>query len=386
MGLILGMNICERDSCVCYYDQQKNVTETVSFAGSAASVSNPEPLHQLLYSEKLGGADFDRLTEMIGYLVQTACKYCGQEEIDRLVVTAESFDITVLDALAAACSRIGSICDKVEFISHEESFAYYAFHMHRDLWLNGVVLFDYSENGFFGCRMHMAKIKNKNIIVQTKDSRSAADVLLEALKIADRYEGLKAVEEELLVYAREVLEGETASGVYLTGAGFDTAQLPDAFLKYICNRHRVFAGQNLYVKGACYAAYDALEQSSAQFLVACRNRLPATIDMDIVERGADKIFRVAEAGTNWYSASRSVDFIVDDCDKITLHIEPASGEKKYDETVDLSDFPYRQDKTLRIGVTFEFTGDDRCNISVVDKGFGDFVQSSGKVVYKTLAL
>ena len=121
-------------------------------------------------------------------------------------------------------------------------------------------------------------------------------------------------------------------------------------------------------------------------LVACRNRLPSTIDMDIVERGKNKIFRIAQAGANWYSSSREVDFIVDECSSLTLHIQPANGQKPYDEVVDFADFPYRQGKMSRINVLFEFTGDDRCNITVKDKGFGEFIKSSGKVVYKTIEL
>ena len=51
--------------------------------------------------------------------------------------------------------------------------------------------------------------------------------------------------------ADKLIGKKAASSVYLTGRGFDTTRLPDAFLKCICNRHRLFAGQNLYVKGAC---------------------------------------------------------------------------------------------------------------------------------------
>ena len=62
------------------------------------------------------------------------------------------------------------------------------------------------------------------------------------------------------------------------------------------------------------------------------------------------------------------------------------GQKPYDEIVDFSDFPYRAGKTTRINVRFEFEGDDRCSVTVTDKGFGCFVQASGKSVVRSIDL
>ena len=34
----------------------------------------------------------------------------------------------------------------------------------------------------------------------------------------------------------------------------------------------------------------------------------------------------------------------------------------------------------RLDVEFNFTADNKCNVTIRDKGFGDFVKSSGKVI------
>lgn len=383
-GLVLGIDVCNEYSHVSYYDKSKSLPESIPFIGNVNILENPKKLNDMFDSAASVGEDVEELANLLGYIISAARKHCGCREIDRICITTPQFDITVLDRFKAACIRLGGNMEKIEFISHEESFAYYAFNMHRDLWINGVVLMDYSSDGLTACRMELVNVKGTNVIVESEYTAHNEDEIMRTVKSGGEI-GLDVVADRLLQCASEVMEGKATSSVYLTGIGFDTTKLPDEFLKYICNKHRVFAGQNLYVKGACNSAWETYIGRN-DVLVACRNRLPSTIDMDIVERGKNKIFRIAQAGANWYSSSREVDFIVDECSSLTLHIQPANGQKPYDEVVDFADFPYRQGKMSRINVLFEFTGDDRCNITVKDKGFGEFIKSSGKVVYKTIEL
>ena len=81
-----------------------------------------------------------------------------------------------------------------------------------------------------------------------------------------------------------------------------------------------------------------------------------------------------------------MDFIVDDCTEIKLKMIPIAGKANYEEIVDLTEFPYRNNKTTRIKMEFKFTADDRCLITVKDKGFGDIVRSSGKLIHKNLKI
>lgn len=383
-GLILGIDVCNEFSHLSYFDKSKNLPESVPFIGNVTILENPKRLDDIFGGSSIG-EDVDELVSLLGYIVEVARKYCGCREIDRICITTAHFDITTLDKFKAACIKLGGDMEKIEFISHEECFAYYAFNMHRDLWVNGVVLLDYSSDGLSSCRMKLVNVKGTDVIAETDASKCDDIRLINLLRGGNDAAGLDSVSDILVDSALRVIGNMATSSVYLTGAGFDTKTLPKEFLKCICNKHRVFAGQNLYVKGACLCAYESEFQSKGM-LVACHNRLPATIETDIVERGRKKIFRVAQAGVNWYSASRSVDFIVDGCSGMTLHIHPAGGQKPYDEVIEFTDFPYREGKTSRINVLFEFTGDDRCNITIKDKGFGEFVKSSGKVVYRTIEL
>lgn len=377
-GLILGIDICNEYSHLSFYDRSKNVPESVPFSGETV-LANPLTLDRLIEQP-------DRLAGHVAEIMQTAYRYCACSVADCVCVTIPHFEKNVIDTVKEAFVNAGVPEAALIFISHEECLAYYAFGMHRDLWINGVILIDYSYDGITAYRMDRVAVGSRQVIAESDYMRDINSALTEEYMQSGGAPDLDILGDILTDDAQKLIGKKAASSIYLTGKGFDTTKLPDAFLKCICNRHRVFAGQNLYVKGACICAFTQVNELNSDVIVACRNRLPSTIDMDIVERGKKRIFRIASAGTNWYQAGRSVDFIVDDCSSIILHIQPAGGQKPYDELVDFSDFPYRAGKTTRINVSFEFESDDRCTVTITDKGFGCFVQTSGKNVIRSIDL
>ena len=77
--------------------------------------------------------------------------------------------------------------------------------------------------------------------------------------------------------------------------------------------------------------------------------------------------------------------ILEDMRSITFKIITPEN-KYYDEVVDISEIPFREGKTTRVSVSVSFVDSDRCNITIKDLGFGEFVKSSGKVISKELVL
>lgn len=384
--LVLGIDVCNLVSHICYYDTTTHLAESVPFIGNTMILENPVSLEQIFKGLESGEPiEMEELVSLLAFLIEVAKKHCQCADIGKICITTPEFRIGILDGMRTACERLLYNQQKVFFISHEESYAYYAFSMKKELWSSGVALFDYSPQGMEACTMHMVKVKGELLVVENRKSYTLPELsaAFDAYGKCDLFQ----VDEQLTSCAKDLLEGTTSASVYLTGTGFDTDQLPDQFLKYICSRRRVFAGQNLYVKGACYAAWE--ETSHERFInvtFGCHNRVPVTIDLDIIERGQNKIFRAVKAGSNWYGTRRTIDFILEDCTQMVLHMHPLAGRDSYDEIIDLSEIPYRANKTTRVSVSFDFTGDDRCLVTVKDKGFGEIVKSTDKVIYKTLEM
>lgn len=382
--LILGIDICNNFSQVSYYDAKAQTAESVPLIGTSMILKNPVSLDIIFEDVQQGlTIQMNELTNLVGYLLDCAKKIRNNSEVSGICVTVEDFNITLLDAFRTAFSINGFQSDKLSFISHEESYAYYAFNVKKELWNGGVLLLDYSEKGIAALQLSNIKMKNNDIIVEKRQLFGDSELL----QVINGEKSLDEVSDILVRIAKQIMNGKVIASIYLTGIGFDTDHLPSEFLKFICNKHRVFAGQNLYVKGACIAAYEAAFATKFENTIfACKNRVTTGIEIGIVERGKNRILRVVKPGTNWYEAHRTMDFIVDDCNEIRIKMIPVDGKEQYEEIVDLSEFPYRSDKTTRIRVEFEFTADDRCLVTVKDKGFGEFARSSGKVIYKTLKL
>lgn len=382
--LILGIDICNNISQVSYYDAKTQTAESVPLIGTSMILKNPVSLDIIFENVQQGlPIQMNELTNLVGYLLDSAKKIGINSEVSMVCVTVEEFNITLLDALRTVFSIYGFQSDKISFISHEESYAYYAYNMKKELWNGGVLLLDYSEKGIAALQLSNIKIKNNDIIVEERQLFEDSELL----QVINGEKSLDEVNEVLVKIIKLIMNGKVISSIYLTGIGFDTDHLPTEFLKFICNKHRVFVGQNLYVKGACLAAYEeAFATKFTNTIVACKNRITTGIEIGIVERGKNRILRVVKPGTNWYEAHRTMDFIVDDCIEISIKMIPVAGKEPYEEIIDLSEFPYRTNKTTRIRMEFEFTADDRCLVTVKDKGFGEFARSSGKVIYKNLEL
>ncbi len=413
---IVGIDLRNDYSQVCYYNAAKSEPESVPFQSPAADLRVPTVVLRE-YKNAMGwmagevavscsalgeGVLFDNLLEAarlgtmvtkedicvapsqllmvyLTFLLQSAKRaFGGEEEPDKICISIDDYCTKILDVIDEAVGLMGIAKDKVIYTSHVESFVYYALCRKKDLWKNDNVVFDYGKDGLVYSRMATAPYGGSTIVMSER-----LDLRTEVGYTTDN----ERLEETLLKKAKELFDRKLISTVYLTGEGFEGDFSCDRFINFVCNRRRAFAGQNLYVKGACYQAYEsAVGGLLKDFVVCCNERLPAGIEMKICDRGVDKILRMVRPGVNWYKAGCSYDFIVDDCREIELFLSPVGRRDKKLIKIPLTDFPVREDKASRINVSLEFTDDTCCHLTVTDKGFGEFVKSSGKVIKEDIQL
>lgn len=313
------------------------------------------------------------------FLLQSAGRAFGkEEEPDKLCITLADYNIDLLRVLDAALGLMGIPEEKVVFSSHVEAYVYYALSQKAELWKNDNFLFDYGREGLFCCRMASMLDRGKRIVMtQSSDLRDKVPYMNDMDKL----------EELLLSAAQSEFDKKMISTVYLTGEGFEGDFNCERFINFICNRRRAFAGQNLYAKGACYQAYEmSAGDNFKDFIIGCNERITTGIEMKICDRGVDKILRLVRPGVNWYKAGCSYDFIVDDCNAIELFLSPVDSKGKQLVKIPLTDFPVRENKASRITLALDFTSDTRCHLTVTDRGFGEFVKSSGKVINEDILL
>lgn len=380
-GLYIGLEINNDNMQIAVYNKKSNEAESVAFADGTYIYNNSTNIDSIKAEIKDGiPADINSIAADIKMCIDTIITYTGNQLIERITICVEPFDKETLDLIDLAMNNIGIRESKIRYISKIESFCYYSLNMKKELWNNGVCLMDFDKGRITAHMLNVVKSgKDLLAVVATNEYEDGilAKILDYSISIKD-----ETADRALTHIASELLAKKTIASVYLTGPGFDTNDLPAGFVKVICNRRRVFAGQNLYVKGACFSAREDNENRIGDIIPACKNRITTGIETDIVVHGELKRFRIVRIGTNWYKAARSVDFIMDDIKDFKLLMCPCDDRDVYEENISLNGIPYRTGKTTRIRVNITFNSDDRFSVSIRDMGFGDFVKSSGKVVTK----
>jgi hypothetical protein len=292
-------------------------------------------------------------------------------------MTVYDFNVNLLNSIAVIMERLNIAREHWTVISHEEAYVYYAYNQKKELYASGVMLLDYQPAGLH-CYLCSDMKMNLKTVIMENNYMLASDVVN---RTGNRDLPLAKASPEIIEWLSDILADHYVSSIYLTGGGFDVEEFPPELTKFLCNHRKVFAGQNIYVKGAAFCGYEELYPlASGQMVIACNNRIATGIEMDIVERGKPKRLRIVKPGTNWYTASREFQFIASDLNVINLYMKPCDGRKEYIESIDVSEIPYRQGKQTRINISFDFTADNKFTVTIKDRGFGDFVRSSGKVI------
>ncbi len=98
--------------------------------------------------------------------------------------------------------------------------------------------------------------------------------------------------------------------------------------------------------------------------------------------------RLIRAGTSWYDAAVSCEFLPDNCDSIVLQtdsiMEPYEEKKSERITIGLGWLPKRPNLATKIRLDIGFESEKKWNVTVTDLGLGELFQSSKKSVTKQI--
>lgn len=419
MGLILGIDICDDYSQISSYDPVKKdaVSATFELEGSAERIPTvickKKGLDEWLIGEEayrnalLGsGTVIDSLIRLvinsntatiegvkyeaeellqkyIEKIIGVATRANSNEEIDSIVFTVPEPMPKINDAIMKVASRLSIKREFVHIYSHTESFIYYILNQNREIWTNQVSLFDLRENGLFYYEFKAIRGRKPVIALANKEKLPEGF----AVDVLDTPSGAKLGDSILSACANRVLKDKLVSTVLLTGRGFNYTDWSPTFFSIICNRRKVFKVNSIFADGAAIAAADlAREKSELPYMLVCEGRLPSTVTMQATVNGKKEQIVLASAGTSWYEASSSAQFILDDIAEIELTINSILNNKTRKVSVSLAELPARPNKTTKIELITSFTSENRMTIRVVDKGFGDLFPASDRVIREDFIL
>lgn len=321
----------------------------------------------------------------LGLLTQVA----GTDRIEALMITCEHLDHRTLEILKWVVDGLKLKTDNVYFQSYTESFYNYMLHQPEDLWNYQSVLYDYRQDRMNVYCMECNK-RTKPVVVYM-ESRNYDFIPYEPMPDVERLrrEKMDRMDAELLEISEKVCQGRLISSVYLIGENFTEEWMRDS-LRFLCKSRRVFQGNNLFSKGACYGMLERIEPSEVgrKHVFLGTDKLKANIGMNIMNRGEEVYLALLDAGTNWFETDHVHECYIqnrgdEEDNKLEFVITPLIGKEVRRCQVELNDLP---DGISRLQIRLYLMDENSLKIEVRDLGFGEFRPSTDKMWEEEIAL
>ena len=294
-------------------------------------------------------------------------------KIAGFMFTTDTIDEQTVKIFQTIVEGLSLKTKQIFFQSHVESFYDYTIHQEKDIWLGQVLACEYEKEVLTTHRLEFNK--NTTPVVAFSETEKFTNIEF----------GNK--DRNFLNVLHKNCDGRYVSSIQLIGNGFKEKWYDDS-LKYMCVNRRVFAGNNLYSKGACYGMLEKLSPSEIgnAHLYLGKDKLKANVGMDVLRRGQESYLALLDAGGNWYDAKAEVEFIMPEDNKLTFKISSLIGSKVSNATMELDGMVERETGTIRMNLQMEMLSDTVVHVVVRDLGFGEFFPSTNQIWEKEIVL
>lgn len=288
-------------------------------------------------------------------------------EASALVFSVETLEEGLVEQMKKTAMQVMGVPESRIYIqTRQESFCAYVLNQPRELWRYQAVLFSYEGEILQGMALNVNS-RSAPILARVEEEESWK-VPLSGLTPEEK-------DEEFLHLIREVFTNRPVSSVYLVGEGFEEKWYTES-LKLLCSGRRVFAGNNLYAKGACYRAAWAVNQQAAPYVFLGADKISYNVGLRTPGVGKNSIYTLLNAGQSWYEAKAECEVLLyEDC-VVEFILQPMQGSESLKKSLLLEGLPERPARATRLRIAVEFLRVDSLKIEVWDLGFGELFPSS----------
>lgn len=289
---------------------------------------------------------------------------------DRLILSVERLSRENMEVFWRIAPKLGLRPDQFMVIDHKESFYYFALSQPEELWIHDVYLL---END--GESLHYYGLK--------RNPRTTPQVV--SIKESIRMPQDGQNDEEFLHAVQKAFENQIITSVYLVGEGFEGNWMKTS-LTYLCRGRRVFIGNNLFSKGACYAGYVRDHEDEWKCIYMGENEMKFNLSLKTRDKGNLSFHTLITAGKNWFEAKGECEVILSGNGEIDFWKQLPNSREAVIETLELTDLPQRPDRTTRLRITVTPVADDKVEVEIRDLGFGEIFRSTDKVWKYTMTM
>lgn len=310
------------------------------------------------------------LKRSLGLLSQVS----SADKIYAMAITCEHLEHRLIEVLGQASAGIRLKSDRIFFQSHMESYYNYIIHQPQELWAEESVLCDYRKDRILAYRMECNKhttpavafIENREYPFFSYESMPEAQSL--------REQRTERMDREFLSIAEELCRNRKVCSFFLIGDDFSEDWMKES-LRCLCRGRRVFQGNNLYSKGACYGLQEKFNASEIgkSHVFLGNDKLRANIGMKILRQGEESYLALLDAGTNWFEAEQTVEFYLQDGNCLELMITPLIGKGNKLAQMILEDF---EGGLRRMKARFFMAEENQMTVEIEDLGLGEFIPAT----------
>ena len=291
------------------------------------------------------------LKRSLGLLSQVT----NTERIGALMITCEELDHRMLEVLTAATEGLHLKTDQICFQSHVESFYYYNLYQPEELWRHKTILCEYGDASIrtycMECNRHTTPV------VAYMEEREFPFPVPES-------------DEKMQEIAKKLCENQMISSVYLIGEALSRDWMKES-LRYLCKGRRVFQGNNLFSKGACYGMMERLTpgENGKNHVFLGKDKLKSNIGMKVLRQGEESYQALLDAGINWYEAKNTMEFYLLEGRAVEILITSLTGKGNRIARIVPEEL---QEGIIRLRISVEMRDDTHLKVELEDLGFGTF--------------
>ena len=373
---MVGCELNERYCQVSYYSEEQR---------------EPLTLENVIYPadrlyERAVRRESEEIVRMLKDCVQQALRQF--DEIETLVFSVPMLDMDNTRMLKGIGQRLGVSKSNVYVQDYKESFCNYMLYQPKELWQYEAALFHCDRHEVKACMLRKLRTsygKGRDMFVTVDEVSTAQMEELAAIYPVLNVDRARQADAQFKQFIQGVFEKKLVSSVFLVGEAFENNWYPQS-LKVLCNGRRAFLGNNLYSKGACYAAYKQTIGYEDKVIYLDETKMMDQMCLKLRVHGKDEWFPIVPWGIHWYEADTQCELLLENTDDIEIHIESLSSGEMRVERLSLEGLPMRTNYALRVQMKVIFLDEKRCKVSIKDMGFGEFFLATDFYVEKEIRL
>ena len=302
------------------------------------------------------------------------------EKIDAIMFTVDELDDRMVEILSQASVNLGLKTNLIFFQSHTESFYAYMLHQPPELWTYQAIACEHDGMRLKTYRMECNKRTTPIVVLIEERIYETLVIPEETEEETIREDAYRLADERFTGILKKMCEGRIVSSAYLLGDGFRVGWNKES-LQFLCYNRRVFQGNNLFSRGACYGLQEKLEPSEEglKHVFLGRDKLKSNIGMNVLRQGKESYYALLDAGQNWYEAGKECEFLLTDGAELEFIITPLTGKNIETRVMQLTGGENSKAPFTRYRMKMTMNSPEIVQIRVTDLGFGDLFPSAGRI-------